>query len=69
MLEQDFDAPQVFDFDGVIAVREFLRSAPQSGWTYDEATGGLVPTPVEFTIYDESGNNVTTEAVALGWIN
>jgi hypothetical protein len=68
MLEQDFDAPQIFDFVGVVAVREFLRTAPRTGWAYDESTGGLVAAPVEFTVYDEAGTNVTTEAIALGWI-
>lgn len=69
MLEQNFDAPQIFDFVGVVAVREFLRTAPRTGWTYDEATGDLVSTAVEFTVYDESGTDVTAEAIALGWVN
>lgn len=68
MIERDFDAPQVFEFVGVIAVRDFLAQAPRSGWVYDESACELVEAPIEFTIYDESGKNVTSEAVALGWI-
>lgn len=68
MIERDFDAPQVFEFARVIDARQFLADAPRIGWTYDEISGELVEAPVRFTVYDESGKNVTSEAVALGWL-
>lgn len=67
-LVKDADAPQVFEFTGVLAVRDFIDAARGNGWTMDESTFQFVSTPVLFSVYDECYNDVTAEVVELGWL-
>jgi hypothetical protein len=67
-LTEDLDAPQVFTFARALEAHDFIAQAPRTGWAYDEATGGLVTAAVRFSVYDETGADVTAEAVAAGWL-
>jgi len=66
-LIEEFDAPEVFEFSRVTELRDFLASAPRTGWV-DEG-GSLAPAAVRFTVYDECGKNITADAVELGWMD
>lgn len=66
-LVKDRDAPQVFNFSRVLEVRDFLASAPRTGWVIDEQTLDLVTAGVRFTVI-EDGKDITDQVVAQGWL-